>query len=134
MPTNRGATMGRAVKNVEFLRTFHSISGLTVAGFAAACGKQTNNMTNYLHNRSTPGTSFLQSALRHFGEGHIIAALEVQHIPDNAKLPTKPGVYMLYSSVGDILYIGQAINLRVEIGQTLRRRIPIAIRFGPKLK
>ena len=49
-------------------------------------------------------------------------------------LPTSGGVYILYDSAGNVLYIGKAQNFRTEVWQTLGRPIPVGIRFGPDMK
>jgi len=48
-------------------------------------------------------------------------------------LPETAGLYILYDSAGSILYVGKATNFRTEVKQTLGRRLPVALRFGPKL-
>jgi hypothetical protein len=34
---------------------------------------------------------------------------------------------------GDVIYIGKAKNFRLEVRQTLGRKIPVSVRFGPDL-
>ena len=50
------------------------------------------------------------------------------------RLPESGGVYILYDSAANVLYIGQAKSFRDEIPQTLNRNIPVGMRFGPDMK
>ena len=69
-----------------------------------------------------------------FGAG-IQREREVEPILDNASdLPTFGGLYVLYDSAGNVLYIGKAKNFRQEVWQTLNRKIPIGVRLGPSMR
>ena len=60
---------------------------------------------------------------------------EVVDVPnERGSLPTSGGVYILYDSAGNVLYIGKAQNFRTEVWQTLGRRIPVGMRFGPDMR
>ena len=60
---------------------------------------------------------------------------EFESIPDNASdLPTFGGLYVIYDSGGNVLYIGKAKNLRREVWQTLDREIPTGIRLSPNMR
>ena len=60
---------------------------------------------------------------------------EVEPIPDNASdLPSFGGLFVLYDSAGNVLYIGKAKSFRVEVWRTLYREIPIGIRLGPSMR
>ena len=126
---------GRPSKEVEFLRTLRSLMGLSQAGFARACGKKQSNMSAYLSGKAQPGTKFLTSCVRHIFEWAVHPLMEIEGIPGNLNtLPKTSGLYILYDSVGNILYIGKAKNFRAEVRQTLKRRLPQGIRFGPNLQ
>ena len=60
---------------------------------------------------------------------------EVVPIPSRqGDLPTSGGVYILYDSAANVLYIGQAKSFRAEVWQTLNNRnIPVGMRFGPRM-
>ena len=61
--------------------------------------------------------------------------MEIERIPENLnELPETSGLYILYDSAGNVLYIGKATNFRAEVKQSLGRRLPVALRFGPELK
>ncbi len=65
----------------------------------------------------------------------IRACQEVEAIPDQqGLLPRFGGVYILYDSAGNVLYIGKAKNFRTEVWQTLGRSIPVGMRFGPSMR
>ena len=60
---------------------------------------------------------------------------EVEPIPPRPQdLPDSGGVYILYDSAANVLYIGKATSFRTEVWQTLRRRIPVGMRFGPSMR
>jgi len=126
--------LGRAPKNVEFLRTLREITGLKPGQFAKACGKAPANMANYLSGALVPGKRVLASSLAHLHEWNVNPIMELEPIPGNLNvLPTTPGIYVFYDSAGNVLYIGKATNFRLEVRQTLGRKIPVAARFGPDL-
>lgn len=126
---------GRKPKNVEFLNTLKAIFEYpNVSAFSRACGKKTSNMTNYLTGNLVPGKSVLRTAITHLSEWSVQIEKELEKIPTNLQtLPTKPGIYILYSSSSEVLYVGQATNLRTEVRQTLDRAAPVPIRFAPHL-
>lgn len=128
--------MARQKKNVEFLNTLKELSGLAkVSKFAKACGKHTPNMTNCLNGKPVPQKRFLQSCLSHLHEWGVVPLMEVQRIPSNLNsLPALPGVYVIYDSGAQVLYVGKATSFRAEVRQTLGRQIPVGVRLGPTLK
>jgi len=127
---------GRKHKNVDFLNTLRSVCGYEgVADFAKACGKKTTNMNRYLKGTLRPGESVLRTSVTHLGEWAVAPKLELEGLPDNLNtLPTEPGIYVLFDSGGQVLYLGKAANLRAEVRQTLNRSVSISIRFSPHLK
>lgn len=128
--------MRSQVKNVEFLNTLKELSGhTTVSSFAKACGKQTSNMSNYLSGKLTPQAQFLRSCLTYLNEWAVIPKFEIEQIPSNLNLlPMDAGVYVIYDSGVQVLYIGKAASFRAEVRQTLGRNIPVGLRIGPSLK
>lgn len=127
--------MPRQSKNVEFLATLKDISGIErVSTFARACGKATPNMVNYLSGRTTPGEKVLSSCAESLFNWGVSTLMEVQPIPENLNtLPPDPGIYVIYDSGAQVLYVGKATSFRAEVRQTLGRRIPVGMRFGPRL-
>jgi hypothetical protein len=75
----------------------------------------------------------LASCVRNVFEWAVQPLMEIQPIPNLNDLPKTSGLYVLYDSAGNILYIGKATNFRAEVRQTLGRRLPETLRFGPKL-
>jgi transcriptional regulator with XRE-family HTH domain len=133
--TSRTTIRGRASKYVEFFRTFKDLTGLNQRQFAVVIGKRPANVSRYLSGKLNPGKRVARSAVDHFAEWSVIPHLEVQAVREKlSTIPAVPGVYILYGSGGEVLYIGKATSLSGEIRQTLRRRIPLGLRFGPKLK
>lgn len=128
--------MPRKSGNVEFLKKLHEISGIKkVSAFSKACGKATSNMTARLRGRHLPGNMFLRSCTENLFGWSVVPVMEVQPIPRNLNtLPRRPGVYVIYDSGANVLYVGKATNFRTEVRQALGRRIPVGLRFGPQFK
>jgi len=126
---------GRKPKYQEFLLTLRDLTGLTGAAFAKACGKQATNMSSYLIGSKSVTQSTARSAITHLRDSWPVeTVLEVQPIPKPLTgLTTRPGVYALYGSAGDVLYVGQATNLRTEVAQTLNRQVNFTLRRGPNI-
>lgn len=79
--------------------------------------------------------SVLGSAISNLFNQEIEPLGEVVSIPRPlGKLPPPGGVYVLYDSAANVLYIGKAKSFRTEIPQTLNRNIPVGMRFGPDMK
>jgi len=91
-------------------------------------------MAAYLSGRILPGKRVLESCVGQISEWRVQAIKEIEELPKNLNsLPKAPGIYVLYDSAGAVLYIGKATNFRSEVQQTLRRRLPEPVRFGPGL-
>lgn len=125
---------GRKSKEVEFLCTLRDLTGLNQANFAKACGKAQPNMASYLSGKLQPGKKVLKSCIRSLFEWDVRTLMEIQPIPNLNTLPKTSGLYILYDSAGNILYIGKATSFRAEVRQTLKRQLPEALRLGPKLQ
>lgn len=77
----------------------------------------------------------LSSAISNLFGREIQPLEEVVSIPEErGELPPPGGVYILYDSAANVLYIGQATSFRSEVWQTLRRHIPVEMRFGPRMR
>ena len=126
---------GRQNTNVEFFRKLKDLCGFrTNRAFAKAVGKKPGNVSRYLAAKMVPGDKVLKNSVESIFDWAVTPLMEVRKIPEKlSELPTAPGVYVLYSSDGDVLYLGQATNFRAEVRQTLGRKIPVGVRFGPKL-
>lgn len=126
---------GRRPKYQEFLNSLSDATGLTGSAFAHACGKQPANMSSYLKGAKKVTQQTASSAVYNLCNSWAVeTVLESQPIPTPlSRLTTKPGVYALYGSSGDVLYVGQATNLRSEVSQTLNRRVNFTVRRGPHI-
>ena len=114
------ARQGRQRINVEFLRKLKDLSGIErLDVFAKRCGKEPPNMGNYLSGKKTPRDDTLRGCLQHLYEWNIEPLLEMQEMSELSDLPTSPGVYMLYDSGCNLLYLGQAKTFSIEVPQTL---------------
>lgn len=91
-------------------------------------------MSRYLRGTLRPGDSVLRTSVSHLAEWSIQPRMELAKLPTNLNaITTDPGLYVLFASGGQILYLGKATNLRAELRQTLNRTIPVPIRFAPHL-
>ena len=81
-------------------------------------------------------TSVLNSTISNLFGREIRPLREVEPVPEKqSDLPKSGGVYILYDSAGNVLYIGQAKSFRAEVWQTLKQKeIPVGMRFGPHMK
>lgn len=127
--------LGRRTKYSEFLNTLMELTALKPGEFAAACGKKSSNMSDYLSGKKRPGRETAASAVRHLRETwDVVPTLEIEPLPKpRTKISTAPGVYAFFSESGETLYVGQAANLQTEIGQTLNRAVNFPLRRGPNL-
>jgi hypothetical protein len=128
----------RQHKNVEFLQTLYGLMESNQSDFAKACGKKASNMNRYLSGQFQPGKKVLASCLKNLFETRfewsVQPIMEIERVPENLNsLPDTSGLYILYDSAGNVLYVGKATNFRTEVRQTLGRRIPVGLRFGSKL-
>lgn len=127
--------MARHTKEREFLETLFKLSGAAnVAAFARECGQHQSNMNDYLNGKKTPGSKVLNSCLEHLYGWKIKPVMEISEMPPVNDIPQLPGIYVFYDSGAQVLYIGKATDLRAEVRQTLGRKVPIGLRFGPVLK
>ena len=77
----------------------------------------------------------LDSAISNLFGQKIRPLREVEPVPERRNdLPTSGGVYILYDSAGNVLYIGKASSFRAEVWLTLGRSIPVGMRFGPNMR
>lgn len=70
-----------------------------------------------------------------FFEKEVMTLMEIEDIPKQGiQFPDSAGVYILYDSAPDVLYIGQAKSFKYRIPTTLKTEIPVAKRFGPDME
>ena len=128
--------------NLEFLAKLRDLFGITsTREFARVCGKRPANMGAYLRGDRPTGERFLRSCVENIANSkfgwRIEAEREVCRIERASSVPKSGGVYVLYDSGGNVLYIGKAKDLKAEVSQTLGRSVPpggAGLRFGPDLK
>jgi hypothetical protein len=126
--------VGRHTKNVEFLNQLKDVMGLNSTELAKASGKKQSNITDYLSGKKPPQKRALRSIIDHLSEWKVTPQFEVQKMDGLAsKISAAPGIYALYDSAGNTLYVGQATSLFTEVNQTLQRHANFAIRTGPNL-
>jgi hypothetical protein len=124
---------GRKSRSIEFMQQLAEMFNLKPAAFAKKIGKQTSNITDYLSGKKTPKQKVLLSSARHAFEWDVTPIIEVGKVEEATKLPTEPGIYALYDSAGNAIYVGQAKNLKQEVNQTLNRAVNFTVRHGTNL-
>ena len=105
--------------------------------FAQKCGKMESNMSDYLNGKKVPGDRVRRSCLKNIARSEfgwpIEAEREIQQLGDGLAMPSCGGIYILYDSGGNVLYIGKATNLRNEVRVALGNPVPVGLRFGADL-
>lgn len=127
---------GRKHRNVEFIQLLKEMSNTEkLSEFAKLCETQSSNMSNYLKGRVRPGKRVLERCAENVFGWSVKPLMEIEPLPENLnKLPKKAGVYILYDSLGSVIYVGKAANFRAEVRQTLGREVEVGFRTAPKLK
>ena len=126
---------GKKRLNVDFLKKLQELSGITRnRDFAKECGKNPANITNYLNGNTFPVDRVLKDCVRNIFGWEIEIICEIEKIPEKlGKLPITGGVYVLYDSAANVIYIGKAKNFQAEIRQTLNKSTSVGMRLGSKL-
>jgi hypothetical protein len=134
LPRMKATPQGRKPRYQEFLQTLQEVTELSTPDLAKAIGKKQTNLLQYLNGAIPTGRMAVQSAIRHLAEWRLTPRQEVQLLPNKMTfIPEAGGIYALFDSAGNALYVGQATNLRAEIVQTLGRRANFPVRRGPNL-
>lgn len=110
---------GRKPKYQEFLITLRDLSDTSNAELAKLTGKKAANISAYMSGAKVVGKSSVRSAVRHLSEWHVTEDQTMLPLANKASICTHPGVYFIYDSAGNCVYIGQAKNLRTEVSQRL---------------
>jgi hypothetical protein len=126
--------MGRRPQGVEFFQKLSKILDLQGKMLARRLGKKLPNVSDYMTAKKVPGNHVLLSATRHAFEWDVSPVAEVRPVEEHAtSLPKSAGIYCLYDSSGSVIYVGQATNLKQEVGQALQRKMNFPVRLGPQL-
>lgn len=125
--------MQKRKPNVEFINKLRNLVGArSVREFARLCGKAEGNMSKYLSGKVAPGDRVLQSCIRNIARASITWEAEREGKPlGRARLPTIAGIYILYDSGGNVVYIGKASDFSLEVNVALNKTT--TLRVGPKL-
>jgi hypothetical protein len=124
-----------------FLQVLSEFSGMGPPKLAKACKKQPANMSGYINGSSRVGARVARSVWEAYCKWNCDTnnmslfkpLLEINDI-SKVTIPESAGVYMLYNSSAQVIYIGKAGNFKVEVAHTLKRKVPVALRMGPILK
>jgi hypothetical protein len=119
--------MPRLSKYAETLTVLRETIGadLTTQKFSHLVGQHPGNVSRYLNGQVVPKKGVISSMLKHYASQMVFLPLvEREPIPDNrGNIPVGGGIYCLYGSAFNLLYVGKATNFRLEIKQTLGRRL-----------
>ena len=126
---------GRKPKYQEFLTTLQDVTDTTVNELADLIGKKQPNVSDYLSGDKKVGKSAIKSGVRHLAEWSVMEDKVMLPIANKANICTHPGIYFIYDSSGNCVYLGQARNLKTEVNLRLDSKI---LRHGiwrnPELK
>ena len=130
---------GRKPANVEFINKLRDLVDVTsTSTFAHLCGKTPSNISAYLKGSKIPGDRVLKGCFENIAVSRFAWPIEPEReilsIDDDSPMPTSGGVYVLYDSGGNVLYIGKATNLRSEVKVALRKPVPVGLRVGTELR
>lgn len=129
------ARFGRKSAHRELLSTLKEVMGLSVGELAAMTGKAESNISAYLTGNKEPGVAVIRSALRHLAEWSVAEDQIMLPVARRSELGQHPGIYFMYDSAGNCLYLGQATNLRTEVAARLStKKLRHGIWRDPTLK
>jgi hypothetical protein len=120
--------MGRRRASVEYLDRLVEFAGGR-RQFCRLTGIRQPNLTAYLNASKAISWKRLRSATSQvFGEPPAFVPIVEGHNLNYSSslataLPRDAGLYALFDSAMRLIYYGKAANLRVEVQQTLRRRV-----------
>jgi transcriptional regulator with XRE-family HTH domain len=126
---------GRMSAHRELLSTVKSVMNLSVAELAEMIGKAEANVSAYLTGNKEPGVRVIRSALQHLAEWTVAEDQIMLPIARLSEISTHPGIYFMYDSAGNCLYLGQATNLKTEVAARLKtKKLRHGIWRDPTLK
>jgi hypothetical protein len=111
------------------------LTGTNVKQFAALTGKKPSNVSDYLSGKKRVQKGALKSAIKHLTEWAVMEDVTMLSLDNKNTVSTEPGIYFIYDSAGNCVYLGQAANLKTEVNLRLKAK---TLRHGiwrdPKLK
>ena len=122
------------LKYQQFLKTLQELTDTNVSQLAKLIGKKQPNVSNYL-GQYPPDKRAMKSAIRHLAEWSLLEDVTMLPIAQRNTVCSHPGIYFIYDSAGNCVYIGQASNLRTEVGARLTtKKMRHGIWRDPQLK
>ena len=113
---------GTKSKYLQFLRVLQDVTETTPSALARLIGKQQSNVSDYLNEKKPVDRRAIDSAVRHLSEWSVRKDKTMLPLGDKNRISTSPGIYFIYDSSGNCIYIGQALNLRTEVSQRLKTK------------
>jgi hypothetical protein len=121
-----------------FLQVLRQFSGIRNQTFAEVCGRQPGNMGGYISGALRAGERVAKSSFNNYCKWHSAqnnadlfkAITEIS----KTEIPALSGIYMLYNSSAQVIYIGKATNFKTEVEVALKKKVPISVRMGPHLR
>jgi hypothetical protein len=114
---------GRKPKYREFLITLQEVTGTDNKTLASRIGKRASNVSAYLSGKKKVSKRAIESAMSHFADSWNVMPDKMMMPADQRNtLTTQPGIYFVYDSAGNCVYLGKAANLKTEVCQRLRTK------------
>jgi len=113
---------GRKTKNQEFLLTLKRVTDSNNRRLGKLTGKKEANVSAYLGGAKPVGDSVLRSAMKHLSEWGVAEDQTMLPVEKKGNIGAHPGIYLIYDSAGNCVYIGQASNLKTEVNLRLRSK------------
>ena len=127
-------------QRIDFLRGLRKYSECkTDSEFANLCDKNRGDLSSYLSGNIAPPETYLKQCLEKIAskkfEWTIEPIVEIEDISTaKRKLPASGGVYVIFDSGSNVLYVGKAGNLKSEVKVALKKKISYPMRIGPTMK
>ncbi|HTB63103.1 MAG TPA: GIY-YIG nuclease family protein [Opitutales bacterium] len=123
MPKNtQNQKPGRPKKYVEFLKILKDVTSTTNTQLAKLTGKPYTNIRDYFEGDKTPQRGAIKSAVKHLAEWSIVEDKVMLELKNKSEISEHPGIFFVYDSSGNCVYIGQAKNLKVEVSARLNAK------------
>jgi hypothetical protein len=113
---------GRKPKLQEFLLTLQAVTKANNKQLASLLGKDHSNITDYLNGKKPIGLRALRSAVSHLSEWSAIPDKTMIAVEKKTSISTEPGIFFMYDSSGNCVYLGQAKNLKTEVSARLNTK------------
>lgn len=113
---------GAKPKYQQFLRVLQEVTGTNNAQLSQMTGIKAPNLSAYLTGGKPTGKRAVATAIQHLSEWSVAEDVTMLPIANKNTISIRPGIYFIYDSAGNCVYLGQAKNLRTEVAQRLKTK------------